>query len=75
MAKWICQTCVYDPPSACDGKPCCMCDPNDPMLNCYQWKEDAGNIQTEVERYAQNKSTSCSNDAGVRTEGEESGDR
>ena len=36
MAEWICETCVYDPPSACDGKPCCMCDPNDPMLNCYQ---------------------------------------
>ena len=37
--------------------------------------EIAGNIQTEVERYAQNKSTSCANDAGVCTEGEERGDR
>lgn len=24
---------------AYDGKPCCMCDPNDPMLNCYCKKE------------------------------------
>ena len=24
---------------AYDGKPCCMCDPNAPMLNCYCKKE------------------------------------
>ena len=39
MAEWICETCVYDPPSACDGKPCCMCDPNDQVLSCYCKKE------------------------------------
>ena len=35
MSKWICESCVYYPPSSCDGKPCCVCDPNDPALNCY----------------------------------------
>ncbi len=47
MAEWICETCVYDPPSACDGKPCCMCDPNDPMLNCY-CKKDADDCKTTL---------------------------
>lgn len=37
---WICETCVYYPPSSYDGKPCCMCDPEDPILNCYEEKEE-----------------------------------
>lgn len=37
---WICESCIYYPPSSCDGKPCCMCDPDDPMLNCYERKEN-----------------------------------
>ena len=41
MYEWICESCVHYPPSSCDGKPCCMCDPDDPMLNCYQRKEGA----------------------------------
>ena len=41
MSEWICESCVHYPPSSCDGKPCCMCDPDDPMLNCYQRKEGA----------------------------------
>lgn len=40
MADWICETCVHYPPSSFDGKPCCMCNPDDPMLNCYQQKEN-----------------------------------
>lgn len=31
-----CDTCVFYPPSACDGKPCCVCDTNDVLFNCYQ---------------------------------------
>lgn len=31
-----CDTCVFYPPSACDGKPCCMCDTDDVLFNCYQ---------------------------------------
>ena len=38
--EWICESCIYYPPSSCDGKPCCMCDPDDPMLNCYERKEN-----------------------------------
>ena len=34
-----CESCTHYPPSACDGKPCCVCDPNDHYLNCYQEKE------------------------------------
>ena len=36
---WFCETCVYYPPSACDGKPCCMCNPAEPMFDCYEEKE------------------------------------
>ena len=34
-----CESCIHYPPSASDGKPCCFCDPIDPLLNCYQRKE------------------------------------
>lgn len=27
-------------PSAADGKPCCFCDLIDPLLNCYQRKDE-----------------------------------
>lgn len=35
-----CESCIHYPPSAADGKPCCFCDPIDPMLNCYQRKDE-----------------------------------
>ena len=38
---WICETCRYYPPSACDGKPCCACNPEDPLLDCYEEKEES----------------------------------
>lgn len=28
------------PKAITDGKPCCFCDPIDPLLNCYQRKDD-----------------------------------
>ena len=37
---WICESCIYYPTSSCDGKPCCLCDPDDQMLNCYKRKEN-----------------------------------
>lgn len=30
-----CQGCRHFPPSSTDGKPCSMCDTDDPYLNCY----------------------------------------
>ena len=33
------ETCICYPPSSLDGKSCCVCDPSDPLLNCYQEKE------------------------------------
>lgn len=36
-----CESCIHYPPSASDGKPCCFCDPIDPLLNCYQRKDDS----------------------------------
>ena len=36
MEGWICESCVYYPPSACDGKPYCACDTSDPVTSCYQ---------------------------------------
>lgn len=38
-SDWICESCVEYPPSASDGKPCCVCNPDDPYLNCYEQKE------------------------------------
>lgn len=40
MKEWTCESCIYYPPSSCDGKPCCMCDVNDPLFNCYCERED-----------------------------------
>lgn len=45
MAEWICESCVYYPPSSCDGKPCCMCDTDDPLLNCYCENEPFKKLQ------------------------------
>ena len=39
MSEWICESCVYYPPSSCDGKPCSFCDPDEPYMNCYSKKE------------------------------------
>ena len=36
-----CESCIHYPPSAADGKPCCFCDPIDPLLNCYQRKDES----------------------------------
>ena len=30
-----CADCVYYPPSSTDGKPCCACDPANPLTNCH----------------------------------------
>ena len=37
---WKCETCVYYPPSSCDGKPCTQCDPDNVYFNCYLKKEN-----------------------------------
>lgn len=37
---WDCETCMYYPPSSCDGKPCSVCDTSDPFLNCYSEREE-----------------------------------
>ena len=31
-----CADCRWSPPSSSDGKPCCACDPDDPLMNCYE---------------------------------------
>lgn len=35
-----CDTCIFSPPSSGDGKPCCACDTDDPLSNCYQRRTD-----------------------------------
>ena len=45
MAEWICESCIYYPPSSCDGKPCTMCDTDDPLLNCYCENEPFKKLQ------------------------------
>ena len=37
-SDWICESCIYYPPSSCDGKPCCVCDPDEPLM----LREEAG---------------------------------
>ena len=44
-----CESCIHYPPSAADGKPCCFCDPIDPLLNCYQRKENPVNELTYMD--------------------------
>jgi hypothetical protein len=45
----LCDTCVFYPPSACDGKPCCMCDTDDVLFNCYQPASEDGGVLTEMQ--------------------------
>jgi len=33
--EYKCESCVYNPPSSCDGKPCTQCDTRNPLTNCY----------------------------------------
>lgn len=40
MDEWICETCIHYPPSSLNGRPCAMCDPDEPMLNCYCEKDN-----------------------------------
>lgn len=35
-----CADCVHYPPSSGDGKPCCACDPANPLTNCHEAKEE-----------------------------------
>ena len=37
---WICETCIYYPPSSLGRKPCSYCDPDNPLMNCYSRRED-----------------------------------
>ncbi len=41
MEEYLCDSCAYAPPSSLAGKPCCICDPYDPLMNAYYPKEDA----------------------------------
>lgn len=50
MSKWICETCVYYPPSSGDGKPCSCCNPDDPLMNCYSERE-MEDIYKEIIKY------------------------
>lgn len=43
-----CDTCVFYPPSACDGKPCCVCDTDNALFNCYQPASEDGGVLTET---------------------------
>lgn len=35
-ATMSCEVCIHYPPSACDGKPCCICDSDNIYLNCFE---------------------------------------
>ena len=40
MEEWLCETCIYYPPSCLSGKPCCFCEPDEPILSCYSERKD-----------------------------------
>lgn len=40
MADYVCEGCIHAPPGSGDGKPCCMCDHDDPLMNCYCEREE-----------------------------------
>ena len=40
MSVYPCADCRWSPPSSLDGKPCCACDPDDPLMNCYEKREE-----------------------------------
>ena len=35
-----CDGCLHSPPSSADGKPCTVCDMDNPLMNCRDEKED-----------------------------------
>ena len=37
-SEHTCETCIYNPPSACDGKPCCACDTRYAETDCWEGK-------------------------------------
>ncbi len=39
MADWLCESCIHN----ADGKPCCSCVPEDPVMSCYCRKDGADN--------------------------------
>lgn len=41
MEEYKCESCIYSPPSSCDGKPCCVCEPDNPLMSAYTRKEGA----------------------------------
>lgn len=48
MTEWSCESCVHYPPSSFGGKPCWMCNTNDPLLNRYEKREEP--VITNAER-------------------------
>lgn len=72
MSEWICETCVNYPPSSLSGKPCCTCDPDDPLLNCYQRKEPDFDLDLFIEcakRYGAEVSKCKPGSGGVYVDG------
>lgn len=45
-----CESCIHYPPSASGGKPCCFCETTDPLLNCYQRKDDIAKYEGGTEK-------------------------
>ena len=53
--NWLCEACIYYPPSSCDGKPCSQCDPESHFNNHFESKElviyvPSKNCETNADR-------------------------
>ena len=48
IAKWVCESCSYYPPSSTDGKPCTHCNPDDPFWSCYSEKSSNDLSQMDI---------------------------
>lgn len=49
MGNWNCEDCIYYPPSSGDGKPCSVCNVEDPFMSCHVQKNNLSYDKCEEE--------------------------
>ena len=64
-----CSTCIHNPPSSCDGKPCTQCDPDSVYFNCYQKAVD-DILSQPPKHYTHEEAKECLMSIGVMDENE-----
>ena len=57
ISKWVCESCIYYPPSSTDGKPCTQCNPDDPFWSCYSEKSSNDLSQMDIVYFVKDAQT------------------